>query len=529
MIYADCLSLQGNPISFYPKATRHTAVKVFTSAPVAAAAPHAIHAQNPLWLKGAPGSHDYSIFTNCTHHADTCHRAWDKGYDAIVFENSASGEIQAIAQEDWQVMPVKAAAKLAEGGILKELKHVYKPEQCTDLSDAEYAVKEMQRLILKYPESILLKQRYAALYKRKEQLLNEEEKMVDGGQLQLFEQITPASEKEIEAVPDDNFRGTPLQVETQRLLNPNPQLTMFSFGGGQDSWCILYKLIHDADFRKKYAPNDLVIAMSDTGNEFPYTYKYLQQAIELAKQHGIDFQFITPDQGYHTPGWQHLKYNLRKNDNILSATMQRQPCTVNLKINVVDKFMHAYMMQKYFPGVDAKNKNGWRLYKEKFKTKARVLIGFARDEEARVIKSHRMHMAKDSAGKPLLPKWKIENMQYCYPLIEEGWNRAAAQEIILQYRHDLPPPSNCMICFYQSDQELIWLERNYPLEFYDWVELEKKKLEKFAHKGDKNYGVYGTITLIEKLEQAKKKYGHWSNEQLWEYKMSHGHCVKSVY
>jgi hypothetical protein len=47
--------------------------------------------------------------------------------------------------------------------------------------------------------------------------------------------------------------------------------------------------------------------------------------------------------------------------------------------------------------------------------------------------------------------------------------------------------------------------------------------------GKKNYGVYGTITLTEKLDQAKKKYGHWSDEQLWDYKMSHGHCVKSSY
>jgi hypothetical protein len=355
-------------------------------------------------------------------------------------------------------------------------------------------------------------------------------KMQEGGamQLELFDSIKPFSEKEIDEVPVDKFRGTPEQLTKLRLENPSPQLTMFSFGGGQDSWCILYKLIYDNDFRQKYAPNDLVIAMSDTGNEFPYTYKYLREAMAIAKEKGIHFQFITSDQGYHTEGWPNLKYNLKKNDNILSATMQRQPCTVNLKINVVDKYMHHYMMQKYFSDISVKNKNGWKLYKEKFKTNARVLIGFAKDEEARVVKSHRMHQAKDENGKPILPRWKIDNIQYCYPLLEEGWDRAAAQEIILNYREDLPPPSNCMICFYQSDQEILWLERNYPKEFYEWVELEAKKLEKFKHK-EKNYGVYGTINLIQKLNMAKLKYGHWTNEQLWEYKMSHGHCVKSVY
>lgn len=314
-----------------------------------------------------------------------------------------------------------------------------------------------------------------------------------------------------------------------RLENPDPQLTFFSFGGGQDSWCILYKMIYDPDFRKKYAPNDLVIGMSDTGNEFPYTYKYLKEAIALATSFGIHFQFITPDQGFHTEGWPNLKYNLKKNDNILSAQMQRQPCTINLKINVVDKYMHHYMCQKYFPEIPMpKNKNGWKLYRDKFKTKARVIIGFATDEEKRVEKSHRMHLAKNKEGKPVLPKWKTENIQYVYPMVEEGWNRAAAQDIILQYRKDLPPPSNCMICFYQSDQELLWLERNYSLEFYEWVELERRKLEKFNHL-EKNYGVYGAVTLLQRLDMAKAKFGHLTDEQLWEYKMSHGHCVKSAY
>lgn len=324
-----------------------------------------------------------------------------------------------------------------------------------------------------------------------------------------------------EFMENDLAKNARRQATMNREAEDEPQLTMLSFGGGQDSWAFLYELINDPVIRKKYAPHDLVVAMSDTGNEFPYTYKYVLQAIALCDQHGIHFQFITNDQGYHTPGWMNLKDNMRRNKTILGAAMGVKACTPSLKIQVVDKYMYAYMCELY--GFEPKiNKQSWQQYKEKFGTKARVIIGFAKDEESRMLKSTKAHEN--------LPKWKREHIQYVYPLVEEGWNRAAAQQIIRKYRgDDIPPPSNCMICFYQSEQELVFLERHYPEEFYDWVELEKAKLEKHEGLVTKNYGVYGNITLTQKLAQAKEKYGHWTDEQLWEYKMSHGHCVKSTY
>ena len=337
-------------------------------------------------------------------------------------------------------------------------------------------------------------------------------KYAEGGQLELFESqqiVTPEETRTIAEI-----------VKDQRESEPEPQLTLLSFGGGQDSFAILYSLIYNKEFRKKYAPHDLVVAMSDTGNEFPYTYKAVKDAQALCKQHGIEFVFITPDMGYHTPGWQDLKANLRRNKVILGAAMGSKACTISLKINVVDKFMHHHMCALY--GFEEKiNKQSWEFYHKKFGTKARVLIGFAKNEEVRVVRSNKMHQ--------FLPNWKRKNIQYVYPLVEEGWDRAIAQQIIGKYRKDIPPPSNCMICFYQSDQEILWLYRNYPAEFADWVELEKAKLDRFEGKVAKNYGVYGALNLTQKLEQAQIKYGHMTNEELWEYKMSHGHCIKSTY
>ena len=338
-------------------------------------------------------------------------------------------------------------------------------------------------------------------------------------QLELFSEIV--EKKKI--TPDQVANYLTIQRENE----PEPQLTMLSFGGGQDSFAILYKLINDPVFRKKYAPNDFFVAMSDTGNEHPHTYKAVKDAEVLCKKHNIHFKLITKEMGYHTPGWQDLIAPMERNEMILGASLSRQPCTINLKINVMDKYMYEYMCKLYGFAIKPSkvtNKNNWELYRQKFHTKARVLIGFAKDEETRVLKTI-------NNGGIDYGAWKRKSIQYCYPLLEEGWNRQSAQDIISQYG-ELMPPSNCMICFYQSEQELVWLERNHPAQFNKWVELEKAKIDKWKNLGQpdkKNFGVYGLKLLPQKLESAKEKYGDWSNERLNEYKMSHGHCVKSAF
>lgn len=352
-----------------------------------------------------------------------------------------------------------------------------------------------------------------------------------GTQLEMFSAIVEVPELTVETVAKD--------IRILRESDPDPQLTMLSFGGGQDSWAILYKLIKDKVFRKRYAPNDLVVVMSDTGNEFPYTLKANKEAKKLCEYHDIPFFFLTNDQGYHTPGWMSLKDNLIRNSVILSATMGgMKPCTGSLKINPLDKFLYQYMSKLYgYPEItyspDKKasgDKSNWNLYNTQFKSKVRVLIGFARNEEMRVIKSINGMKGKN------FPKFKKQHFQYVYPLIEEGWARKDAQRIITKYHDYLVPPSNCMICFYQSNEELVWLERNHPEEIDQWEQMENAKLEKFKDVPTNN-GIYGDISLREKLVQAKATIskdwnvpiGSLTDEQLWEYKLSHGHCVKSSF
>ena len=93
----------------------------------------------------------------------------------------------------------------------------------------------------------------------------------------------------------------------------------------------------------------------------------------------------------------------------------------------------------------------------------------------------------------------------------------------------VPLPSNCRLCPFLDEKELLWLY-HFDREWYDrWVQIERVKLERFVHLGDKNLGVWGKKTLPEVLKDAKAKYADMTPEALHEHKMSHGHCVASRY
>lgn len=146
------------------------------------------------------------------------------------------------------------------------------------------------------------------------------------------------------------------------------------------------------------------------------------------------------------------------------------------------------------------------------------MIGIAKGEEKRVA---------DPAKETLV--WKREAIEVVYPLINMGYGRQECQDYIRSLGHTVPMPSNCRRCPFMSEQELLWLYRFNSEVYHDWVRQEQVKLDANTHMGDRNLGVWGKKTLPEVLLKAQEKYGHWSNEQLHDYKMSHGHCVASKY
>lgn len=299
----------------------------------------------------------------------------------------------------------------------------------------------------------------------------------------------------------------------QKRYSNNQKLTVLSFGGGQDSTALLYLYVNDRAFRSTYAPNDFMVVMSDTGNEHEYTYEHIEYIKTYCEKHNIEFYFITKDMGFHGRTWQSLKEQYRAT-NTCGSNRFRKNCTVNLKINVIYKFLEDYIHTRYKLKTIGEKAAYWE-FVESF-GKISVLIGIAQKEEKRISDN------KD------LPAWMISTVEKQYPLVDLKMDRKDCQQYILSVGEKVPMPSNCKICPYMNLVELLWLFRNYPDDYWEWTEFEANKIKKFKD-SPVNLGVFGEKLLPEALKEAEALYGHMTMEQLNEYKMSHGHCVQSQY
>lgn len=303
-------------------------------------------------------------------------------------------------------------------------------------------------------------------------------------------------------------------------------LTVLSFGGGQDSTAILLMLLLNQTLRKKYAPGELIVVMSDTGNEHQYTYDHVKNVEKLCIQYGIPFFFLTSDMGYHAASWPNLiDPQLREVGGKYKPTMIQlgtKSCTDKLKINPIYKFVDEYINKKMNYGFNVRKTRGCG--KQAFKKfvkengKIRVLIGFAKGEEKRVEKSLKIQERDYNSKEDNFEKGIFRE----FPLVEEGMSRESCQKYIEEKIGYCPAPSNCVLCPYMSDVELIWLFKNDLKSFELWERIESNKISRDQGK-EKNFGPFcSKKTLREKLESALEKYKNWTDEQIAEYKFSHG-------
>jgi hypothetical protein len=304
---------------------------------------------------------------------------------------------------------------------------------------------------------------------------------------------------------------------TNTMLDPDTTqpLTVLSFGGGQDSTAILYKLAFDTEFRKRYAPGRLLVLMADTRDEHPETNQHVAKIRDFCLTQKIEFYLITPGMGFHGGKWQGYREFLRAT-NTCGSKAFRKTCTDNLKLKPIYRFLEQWLHKEY--SVKNRLKKGFYEFVHQGRGKINVLIGIAKGEESRV-------------GAPL-EKWALETTVRVYPLIDLGLDRQGCQDYIQSVGKPVPPPSNCMLCPFMSEIELLWLYRNYPADYAEWAQLEQNKINRFRAEGlpdEKNLGVWGTKLLPVKLAEAQARYGHMTTEQLNDYKQSHGHCAKSKY
>lgn len=202
--------------------------------------------------------------------------------------------------------------------------------------------------------------------------------------------------------------------------------TVLSYGGGVNSTAIL------ALCKLGKLPWPDYIVFSDTGAEWPHTYKYLEYIdAELEK----DGQFLT----YLTGGFLPQKHDYGFMTLIEFCQLKRfipsrmnRWCTDYWKRTPVQKFTRAVDGHEWI-GIDA---------------------GEARRAENKPTKR--------------------------FPLIELGINRERCKEIIKSVGWGVPKKSGCFICPYQGKSQWAELKREYPDLWKIAVDLEKKSMSEHA-------------------------------------------------
>lgn len=295
------------------------------------------------------------------------------------------------------------------------------------------------------------------------------------------------------------------------------KLTVLSFGGGQDSTAILYKIIYDDAFRLHYIKGDFIVVMADTGNEHDETNRHTVAVKKLCESRKIPFYFITGDMGYTSQSWSKGLVEFYAAGNRIGSKAFPKTCTDNLKIKPIYNFLEEYVHRIYHT-----HKYGRKRAIKEFADeygKIDVILGIAAGEERRA-----------SSNEESPAPWMRYAINKVYPLLDLKMDRQACQDYIKKVGHIVPPPSNCILCPFMSYQELLYMHRTMYFWYERWVELEANKIKANSHIDPKrNLGVWGTKLLPEALKIAEEKYGHLTIEELKEYKMSHGHCVKSKY
>lgn len=294
-----------------------------------------------------------------------------------------------------------------------------------------------------------------------------------------------------------------------------PELTVLSFGAGQDSTALLYLYAFDhRRFRTRYAPKRFLVLMADTGDEHAETYAHVEDTTAFCRERGIEFHHIALGMGYHPRLWARGLRAFYREKQTVGSKAFRKWCTANLKLVALYGFLEHWIGREY--RLATGHKHGLYAFARRY-GKLRMLLGIAKGEERRV-----------SAGAGDAP-WMRDCVERVYPLIDLGMDRARCQAFIGALGLPVPVPSNCLLCPYRSELELLWLHRFHPTDYEEWVELEAAKLRRFAARGDRNLGVFGRRPLPEVLKGAIEKYGHLTDAELEQHRMSHGHCVASKY
>jgi len=221
-------------------------------------------------------------------------------------------------------------------------------------------------------------------------------------------------------------------------------LTVLSFGAGQDSATLLALYRHELSFNISYLTEDFVVVFSDTGNEHPDIYVYLEEVKTICYAEEIPFFHLTPDMGYHGKNWDSLDTQMDTHGTVFSKAFSKS-CTDRLKVQVIYRWLADWVLEKH-PYLELEKKYRQKAplvaYAKKY-GKIQVILGIAAGEDKRVSKG----------GFP--SKWQQEALQNIYPLRTLGMDRQACQDYLNKVGETIPWPSCCLKCPWANLQELL--------------------------------------------------------------------------
>jgi hypothetical protein len=194
---------------------------------------------------------------------------------------------------------------------------------------------------------------------------------------------------------------------------------VLSFGGGVNSVALLLRLIEDNN------PPDLVV-FADTGDESPQTTAAVEHTVALCRGQGIKFQSVR--NGDLVQWFIENKVLPLPHRNIRS-------CTEKFKVAPIRAWL-----------------------REQGINKARMLVGFAKDE------AHRM---KDSNVQWIRNEWPL--------IYDYGMTRADCQKTIARLWDGPPvPKSGCQGCPFIGERGFLQLARSDRAAFRRWRVLEEQ-------------------------------------------------------
>ena len=158
-------------------------------------------------------------------------------------------------------------------------------------------------------------------------------------------------------------------------------LTVLSFGAGQDSTAILYKLVYDKQFRKQYIKGKLIVIFSDTLNEHDPTYKHIVDVKLFCVKNKIEFYHLLP-KDWNSKSWNKGLVGHYEEYKTVGSKVFFKSCSEQLKIRPIYNFLEKYLI-KEFNLKDVGKKKSYYEYFYKF-GKVRVLLGIGADEGSRI-------------------------------------------------------------------------------------------------------------------------------------------------